>query len=173
MKTLVIHPYDHTTDFLTESYQDFGYMVVRDSIRNQELKRLVREHDRIIMMGHGSDKGLFGHGKLVVDWELISHLRDKIVMAIWCNADQFCIRYKLKGIYTGMIISEMEEALQYCVVATPGEINTSNSMLSKALKKAIALDGNMVGAISTLRRMYQSDDIGVIKFNTDNIFINI
>jgi hypothetical protein len=49
-------------------------------------------------------------------------LRDKIGVYIWCNANVFAEKYGLKGFYTGMIISEYEEALYECVNTTYHEI---------------------------------------------------
>lgn len=41
------------------------------------------------------------------------YLRGKQTMCIWCNADEYVFKNKLKGLHTGMFISEMEEAHQF------------------------------------------------------------
>jgi hypothetical protein len=87
------------------------------------------------MMGHGSPSGLFSIGKFLPDnkrnleiadivysgWShgsIIDHttvelLRNKECIYIWCNADQFVKKHDLKGLYSGMFISEVSEAT-YC-----------------------------------------------------------
>ena len=53
------------------------------------LLKLIRSHDLIIMMGHGTDKGLLGFDKYVIDSSLIDELRKKICICIWCYASDF------------------------------------------------------------------------------------
>jgi hypothetical protein len=38
---------------------------------------------------------------------------DNKLVFIWCNADQFMKRHQLRGFYSGMFISEVQEALMY------------------------------------------------------------
>ena len=77
MKTLIIHPKDITTDFLCKSYND-DFTLIRTNISKSLLLKLIRSHDLIIMMGHGTDKGLIGFDKYVIDSSLIDELRKKI-----------------------------------------------------------------------------------------------
>jgi len=73
-----------------------------------------------MMMGHGSPYGLFSVGQFrnsgpyIIDGTLIDVLSEKKDnVFIWCNADQFVKKHKLKGFYSGMFISEVGEAY-YC-----------------------------------------------------------
>ena len=66
-KTLVIHPEDPTTDFLKNIYQGMGFTEIRRNFNSIELKALISEHDRIIMLGHGFHLGLLDHFKIVID----------------------------------------------------------------------------------------------------------
>ena len=111
MKTLVIHPEDYTTRFLTvihEGHDD--WTVITHDVSHKVLKEQIKKHDRIIMLGHGTGWGLLGHGRFVIDSSLVYLLREKDCVCIWCNANDFVEQYGLKGFYTGMIISEMDEA---------------------------------------------------------------
>ena len=110
MKTLVIHPKDTTTDFLSLIYEDKDWTVITDNISKSALKRQIKAHDRIVMLGHGMETGLIGFNRLVIDSNLVYLLREKHCVCIWCNADKFVLKYGLKGFYTGMIISEVQEA---------------------------------------------------------------
>ena len=56
MKTLVIHPKDLTTDFLCEIYANTDYTVISRHPGNSKLKELIKSHDRIVMLGHGTEE---------------------------------------------------------------------------------------------------------------------
>ena len=60
MKTLVIHPKDSTTDFLSDIYIDKEWTLITKNVSKKILKESIKEHDRIIMLGHGTEKGLIG-----------------------------------------------------------------------------------------------------------------
>lgn len=144
MKTLVIHPADPTTDFLKPIYEN-NELLIPDTIVNgnmqhiskSRLKKLIKEHDRIIMMGHGTPYGLLGYMNYLIDDEFVYLLREKQCIYIWCNADRFVKKYGLHGFYTGMIISELEEA-RYCnVEATQQDVDEANSAFTFALKSKI------------------------------------
>ena len=61
MNTLIIHPEDPSTSFLNIVYKDIpNKTLVTGGISKQEVMELIKEHDRIMMMGHGSPVGLFG-----------------------------------------------------------------------------------------------------------------
>jgi hypothetical protein len=49
MKTLVIHPKDQTTDFLSIIYQDKDWTLITDNPSKKYLKEQIKSHDRIIV----------------------------------------------------------------------------------------------------------------------------
>jgi hypothetical protein len=122
-KTLVIHPKDNSTTFLDIVYNPIpDKTVITGGVTRAELIKLIQEHDRIMMMGHGSPYGLFAVGQFpdkiysayVIDQTLVEILKTKKDnVYIWCNADQFVDNFGLTGFYSGMFISEVGEAL-YC-----------------------------------------------------------
>ena len=110
MKTLVIHPKDKTTDFLQEIYLDKNYdTIISNKISKNNLKILIKNHDRIIMMGHGTPSGLIGWGDFCIDREMVYLLKNKECVAIWCNADKFFEYHNLKGLYTAEVEFNTEE----------------------------------------------------------------
>lgn len=146
MKTLVIHPDDRSTDFLRPIYQNIkGATVLTKDVPLDQLEEDIRSHDQILMMGHGSPGGLFnysriGEGSYTVGEAQVPLLEGKRCIFIWCNADQFVKRYQLKGLYTGMFISEVGEA-NYCKVpADQDTVDSSNlrfaGLLSAQLTEA-------------------------------------
>ena len=140
MKTLVIHPDDPTTYFLTDIYSDTSikqdWTIINTNVPNKVLRKHIEEHDRIIMLGHGTPDGLLGYGKYVIDFEYVSLLKEKECVCIWCNADQFVEKHNIKGFYTGMIISEVYEAKFCGVEATSREVFDSNILFASTIKKS-------------------------------------
>jgi hypothetical protein len=167
MKTLVIHPKDITTDFLCDIYIDKGWTVINENISNSSLKRIIKDHDRIVMLGHGSESGLFGYGKFVIEPKLVYLLREKECVAIWCNADVFFRKYELKGFYTGMIISDFDEAIMYSLhQVNYNDIDQSNKSFAKAIRESIT-NKNMLPYVLL---KYQTILNPIILFNRQNIF---
>jgi hypothetical protein len=123
MNTLVIHPNDPSTSFLDIVYNNIpDKTVITGGMSKKDVEKLIKEHDRVMMMGHGYPGGLFSVGQFtnchgtIIDHHTVHLLNEKDnSVFIWCNADQFVNRYKLKGFFSGMFISEVGEAT-YCRV---------------------------------------------------------
>lgn len=131
MKTLVIHPSDRSTDFLKIIYErhlndkEWTILNESDTLTSEELKSLIKQHDRIIMMGHGVPSGLINPGRafqnmrmFVIDDSFAKLLKTKDTVSIWCWSDQYFRKHNIKGLHTGMIISEVREA-SFAIGNTP------------------------------------------------------
>ena len=166
MKTLVIHPKDDSTFFLTQSYLNLEATVVTDVyVGKSKLKELIKTHDKIIMMGHGTKDGLISTPKrFVIDSSFVYLLRDKICICVWCNANEFFNKYKLKGYATGMVVSELDESYYYGVNCTLKEIDDSNQLFGESLKLALQSED----VRTKLLESYQGDT-HVIFFNQGNL----
>jgi hypothetical protein len=185
MKTLVIHPQDNSTNFLTpiymnlKSFPDFNDVtIIRGGVTKDEVDEQIKQHDRILMMGHGSPYGLFAIGQFgswsyIIDGHNVDLLQNKECIFIWCNADKFVETYNLKGLYSGMFISEVSEA-NYCgLPGTPQDIVTeSNDYFAKEL-----------GSVSekSLDEMYQhirysygmlAEGNAVAEYNHNRLYLN-
>lgn len=146
MRTLVIHPKDYSTNFLKIIYDPIKEKkVISGGIRKTHLMKLIEENDRVIMLGHGSPRGLLSMGQFymagnyIVDWsmvELFSQKTDNIY--IWCHADQFVQQHGLQGFCSGMFISEVSEAFywgfKYC---TQKVIDESNFFFAEIVSRNI------------------------------------
>ncbi len=168
MKTLVIHPYDVTTNFLNATYLSRGWTIINHNPSRKELKEAIKTHDRIIMMGHGCEYGLYGFGRFVIDSQLVYLLREKDCVCIWCNADLFVEEYGLKGFYTGMIISEYEEAIYYSVPPTTETIHESNMLFTEVIKNAIHLTPKEM--CEDVKKNYITENNQIINYNKNNIY---
>lgn len=118
MKTLVVHPADPTTAFLSRIYAHLNdKTVVTGGISKSGLRNLIESHDKLLFLGHGSPYGLLSKeqfpdaGLYIIDISMAPALKKKSnCMFIWCYADQFVHRHGLSGLCTGMFISEASEA---------------------------------------------------------------
>lgn len=121
MCVLAIHPKDPSTDFLKPIYAPIqDKTVITGGVTKSEIRKLIVAHDRVVMLGKGSPWGLMSVGQFkyggnyIIDLkmvDLLSQKKDNIY--IWCNADQFVRHYQLQGFFSGMFISEIEEAIYY------------------------------------------------------------
>jgi hypothetical protein len=179
MKTLVIHPEDRSTDFLKPIYAGIKHKtVLTKNVSHDKFLSAIRSHDTIILLGHGSSSGLFnvsgiGKGVMVVGESLVEELRDKQLIAIWCNADKFIEHHSLPALYSGMFISEVSEA-KYCnVQGDQAMVNESNNTFA-------ALLGNMLGEspadLKTVHSLVGEsyEELGevnaVAKYNSDRFY---
>lgn len=172
MKTLVIHPIDSSTNFLSEIYSgEKDWTIVRAFSSKKNLKDKISQHDRIIMLGHGSEDGLFHYNSLVIDATFVDLLKDKLCYCIWCNADIFVKKHienfnNSGTIYTGMIISEPDEAVMYCQPFRWEFIKESNELFAKSIKESIQISESL----DYIKKNYNSKDNPIIQFNAENIY---
>jgi hypothetical protein len=165
MKTLVIHPKDSTTDFLSDIYSDKDWTIITTNISKKLLKDSIKSHDRIVMLGHGTELGLLGFDRFIIDSSLVYLLRDKVGVFIWCNADVFVKKYKLKGFFTGMFISEFEEALNFCITTNYFFLTESNKDFANAVK--LSIDTNDI--LTNVLEHYDGNS-AVVDFNKERMF---
>jgi phosphomannomutase len=169
MRILVIHPADPSTDFLKVIYEGLDCNIINTNISHKSIKEQIRQHDRILIMGHGYHGGLFGFNRIMLDSTFVDLLRkfDNNVY-IWCNADKFVERYDLKGFYTGMIISEMIEALQYSILPSDEQIDESNKLFAQSIKNSITSEPYLLK--EQVQKEYSQLENPVINFNQINIY---
>ena len=145
MKNLIIHPADASTDFLKPIYANISdAIILNGGASKDQVKELITQHDRIIMLGHGSPFGLFSIGQFmgnngyIIDSTMVDVLKHVECISIWCNADKFMVKHELNGFYSGMFISEVSEA-NYC--GLPGTlqetVTISNNYFSSLLGEVI------------------------------------
>jgi len=177
MKTIIIHPSDRSTEFLSASYQGQNVDVLTSFNGNDiEFCQHLEPYQRIIAMGHGSPVGLFSVGQFKNIYSVSSLLlyphKDKRLVFIWCNSDQFVNQFKCfkPELYTGMIISETQEAYYCGIKASLHDINESNSLFAKALASGLFLDQNHI--LAEVKKIYCDVNTTnpVIKYNQKRIY---
>jgi len=159
MKNLIIHPSDHSTSFLDTVYAPLeNKTIITGGVTKKEVLDLIKEHDRVLMMGHGSPSGLFAVGQFnketdskwdlafIIDQSVVPLLREKDnSVFIWCNADRFVKYHGLMGFYSGMFISEVGEATYCGIPGTDQElIDESNFGFCNIIAKHIAEEKTLI-----------------------------
>lgn len=177
-RTLVIHPKDFTTDCLSVIYKEHpDWTVVRDpSTSEEEINRLIQEHDRIIMLGHGTPAGLLAEaggwrfGRYIINLSHIPLLLEKETVSIWCNSDEYFRRGGMKGFHTGMIISEEGEewAVLRKAPLDEEEMNANMELFCGLCAKYINTSPEEMQA--GILKEYVGDD-EVTKYNRENIVV--
>jgi len=177
MKRLIIHPKDHTTAFASALYEGWADADVHnEKLTSKEVNHLFHHCSlatQIILLGHGSDKGLYyredSHSVMVghahKHWLKNRHN----IIGIFCNADLFAKTEGLHGLFAGMIISEMSEAVQYGIETSEEELTLENIKFIKRLRQLFD-ESCLLHEIPD--RMLALDDIHseLTKFNYANLF---
>lgn len=173
----VIHATGPTTQVLSLLYQQREDVKLCITERNtsSDVQRAIRAGDVIMMLGHGNEFGLFSkpnkngkYERFMITDKHVQFLRDKICIGIWCYANKFAEKYRLHGLFSGMIISELQEAIDLGVPATKDEIDKEMEKFTIRLKDCI----ETYGLEKTPLRMKELDDVqsALTKFNYDNLY---
>lgn len=147
---LVIHPQDRTTAMLSALYQDRDDVRLSDSPMSKAALNSLLYHtparERILLLGHGSGKGLFWRPddtadgfRLLLDHSHAYCLRKHggNLLGMWCDADRFARTEGLHGLFTGMIVTEMSEAVSYGIPTSPEELARENTLLAVRLRRLL------------------------------------
>ena len=173
----VIHANDSTTSFLSLLYEQredvLAHMTEKDT--NAAVRRAIRGDDTIMMLGHGNEYGLFSmpdsggrYERLLVDGSHVQFLRGKTCIGIWCYVNVFAERYGLHGLFSGMIISDLQEASDNHIVTTQDEIDEEMVKFTLRLRDCI----ERYGLKETPARMRDLDDVKseLTTFNYNNLY---
>lgn len=150
---LVIHPNDPTTRFLSALYDEGADTVIDQRQTSREVCHTLNHlpHcERLLLLGHGSDRGLFAKmdgtkdsfDRIIVGNQQAYYLRKHgaNTIGIWCHASLFAEAKHLHGLFTGMIISEADEAAAYNVDTTQEEVDAENDKLAMRLRTLLNED---------------------------------
>ena len=173
----VIHATDPTTQVLSLLYQqrEDVRLCITEKSTSSDVQRAIRADDVIMILGHGNEYGLFSkpekngdYRRFLITDKHVQFLRNKTCIGIWCYANKFAEKYKLHGLFSGMIISELQEAIDLGVPATKDEINKEMEKFTIRLKDSI--EG--YGLEQTPLRMQELDDVQseLTKFNYGELY---
>ena len=173
----IIHATDPTTQVLSLLYQqrEDVRMLITERNTSSDVQRAIRSDDVVMMLGHGNEYGLFSkpekngeYRRFLITDKHVQFLRDKSCIGIWCYANKFAEKSKLHGLFSGMIISELQEAIDLGVAATKEEIDKEMEKFTICLKDCI----ETYGLEQTPFRIKEYDDVQSVltKFNYSNLY---
>lgn len=170
MNTLFLHPTDPSTEFgeiLYEDYMDRDDVTILTGTRipNTVVKEALRKADRIIFIGHGTELGMFDilGNRYIITSKHLQFFRNKPVICFWCNANIFVEKYNLNAFATGMFVSEVEEAIDFCLPADQKMIDASNILIGNILSRCAFDDPSDIRNI--VKRGYVDKNNPIICFN--------
>lgn len=173
----IIHATAPTTQVLSLLYQQREDVKQRITERNtsSDVQQAIRADDVIMMLGHGNEYGLFSkpdkngnYKRFLITDKHVQFVRDKTCIGIWCYANKFAEKYRLHGLFSGMIISELQEAIDIGIPATKDEIDREMAKFTFRLKECV----DTYGLEQTPLRMREIDDVQseLTKFNYRNLY---
>ena len=173
----IIHANDPTTQVLSLLYQqrEDVRMLITERNNSSDVQRAIRTDDVIMMLGHGNEYGLFSkpekngdYKRFLITDKHVQFLRGKTCIGIWCHANLFAERYGLHDLFSGMIISELQEAVDYNIEVTKDMIDKEMEKFTIRLKDCI----ETYGLEQTPLRMKELDDVQspLTKFNYGNLY---
>lgn len=167
LKTLVLHHDDRSTDFLKPIYAGLPSATVVTDSSDQNVSQFIREHDRVIMLGHGYPAGLF----FMVNDSHASLLRQKRDnLYIWCHADQYVKHHGLTGLTTSMFISETGEAMYSGIpdkTYSQSTVTCSNELFARLVAEKIHVPLRELHAY--LLDRYQPKGCPTIEYNRERL----
>ena len=179
---LVIHPTDRTTEMLSILYEGLEAKLIESDCSNKEMGHLLRHaspSERIMLLGHGSDKGLFYRyddtkdefDKILVRHPHAFHLRNhgSNIIGIWCHAVEFAKKEGLHGLFSGMIISEMSEAEEYGVATDKESMEQTNRIMFTQLRRLLD-NGTPLHEIPECLKALDTTESDLSRFNYDRFY---
>ncbi|MCH5174532.1 MAG: hypothetical protein J1F40_01425 [Prevotellaceae bacterium] len=137
--------------------------------------RAIRASDTIVMLGHGNEYGLFSkpskngkYERFMITDRHVQFLWDKTCIGIWCHANQFAKRYGLHGLFSGMIISELQEAIEQGIPATEDEIYKERERFALRLKNCI--EAYSLEEIPARMKSLDDTQSELTRFNYSNLY---
>ena len=179
---LVIHPTDKTTEMLSILYEGLGARLIEADCSNKEMGHLLHHtspSERIMLLGHGSDKGLFFRKSdeeedfdgIIVGHPQAYYLRKHCggIIGIWCHAMEFAKKEGLHGLFSGMIISEMSEAEEYGVVTDKDSMDKTNRLMFTQLRRLLD-NGTPLHEIPERLKALDTTQSELSRFNYERLY---
>ena len=183
MKTLVIHPKDSSTRFLDVLYngRPGEYVLMTEKDSNSKIDEALRskDFDRVMLLGHGSEDGLFApsgkdmFGRCIISAKNVQALREcKCIIAVWCNANIFADKYHLEGLFSGMVISELIEAVTWSVPTSEDELMSHRQQWAVDLSDAIERFPDSLLDVRQAMLNHLSETSSYLeKFNYESVYV--
>lgn len=180
--TIVFHKEDQSTVMLQPIYDGRGWDVYTGTtwsgLSKESVNELIKRHDKILFMGHGTPRGLIGGNMTAENSYLI---KDKKVFALWCYAATFLKSQGLHGIFcSDNCPSEVEECEDACGAHVDEKWIFDNMVyLSECIRDVIDICwDDPEEACRRAREAYSKskvdtpDEMKVVEFNTNTLQVS-
>ena len=181
--TIVFHQTDPTTVMLDPIYEGKGFDVYKGSewrgpLSKESIHELIRRHDRIICLGHGTSGGLLSG---IIGSEEVPLLKDKKIFSMWCYAATFWKKHGFSGhgiLTSDNFPSEVWECKAACNATVSADWIYDNMVLAgKIAGKAMDIGWeNPEAGCELFRKEYSEqsdikteDERKVVEFNTNSM----
>lgn len=128
----------------------------------------------VMLLGHGTDAGLFrlegGEYRCYIGRSMAYCLRKHPIIGIWCHANKFAEQLHLHGVFTGMIISEYDEALQEGIHTSPAELEQENRLFASTLSELLRTSLPYSEIPARMREAVGANDPAVRQFNYNSFY---
>lgn len=138
----------------------------------------LKEHpmDTVMLIGHGSRDGLFGYepNTMAIDKDNANLLFDRIVIGVWCFAAEFADIHNLRGFFTSMFISNMQEALMFNMYKNLHEedLPEENERFAKEINEMIRTNAPVCRWVELLQEGCHRN-IPFVRFNYEALYTNV
>lgn len=167
---------------LSTLYEGQEARVVDDYRSGREIGHLlhhVSSQERVMLLGHGCEKGLFFRkddenevfDNIIVGHQHAYHLRRHggNLIGIWCHADQYARKEGLHGLFSGMIVSDKWEAQEYGIITLQHHIEESCGVMFAKLRKLLD-DGIPLHEIPEIMKGLDDEHTSLTRFNYGNFY---
>ena len=180
---LVVHPTDITTAVLSYLYNGTESKVIDQRMSKRDIEHLLHhcpQRERIMLLGHGSDKGLFSRtddmipefDRIIVGHSHAYHLRRHggNIIGIWCHAEKFARKEGLHGLFSGMIISDKKEAEEYGIITLQHHIDEANEVMFAKLRRLLDEEIPLHEIPERMKNLNDTPSSWLTNFNYDNFY---
>lgn len=169
--------FDDSINFLNRLVESSNSSIYNRNYSSSNIIRAIKSSDTVYLLGHGTEYGLLSRrsseksfDRFLIEGKHVQFLREKECIGIWCNANIFAEKYNLHGLFSGMIISEIEESIEYITGYTPTveEITNTNNQFIEALK--YCLDNYSLKDIPDKMKEMIPDDNPINLYNFKSLY---
>ena len=169
---IVIHIDNGTPDaaILSRIYEGLDGVTVCYNRSKSNIKRLLRitGDEPVMLLGHGTPGGLLNRSQngFAVSGEHVEWLRNRPVIGIFCYASEFADKYGLRGFFTSMFISNMQEAVleQRDQGATERDIAYQQELFCDRIR-SLLVDGTALNDWPRILQSQADNSIPFVRFN--------
>ena len=130
-----------------------------------------RPNESLMCFGHGTESGLLSEdwSETIIDSSMVDLLRDRDIIGIWCYASEFAKRHNLRGFFTYMFVSNLQECV-FCRLGYYDEeiIFEQNEKFARRINELIN-NGTPLAEWVELLNEGRDQGYAFVDFNYDNL----